>query len=188
MAEQTRNTLKGWFQRGMKPTAAQFADWIDSFWHKGDLLPITAINSLQTLLNGKASTTQLNNKQDATSNDLQTESKLVVGAINETVARVGTLSSDVEQLKQNSLRNYTLDFSSSSELVQDFVFADAHILQVAAKNVYKLYMSYGEIVRQEVHISAANIIIPANTCVVWEIERITDGALAAVGIQYEVVN
>jgi hypothetical protein len=188
MAEQTRNTLKGWFQRGMKPTAAQFADWIDSFLHKTDKLPISAVNNLQELLNGKASTEQLNNKQDANSNNLQTESKNVIDAINETAERVGTLETDVALIKQNTLRNYTLDFSSSSELVQDFVFADAHILQVAAKNVYKLYMSYGEIVRQEVLISAANIIIPANTCVVWEIERITDGALAAVGIQYEVVN
>lgn len=188
MAEQTRNTLKGWFQRGMKPTAAQFADWIDSFWHKGDLLPITAINSLQTLLNGKASTTQLNNKQDANSNNLQTESKNVIDAINETAERVGTLETDVALIKQNTLRNYTLDFSLSSELVQDFVFSHAHILRIATKNISKLYMSYGTIVKQEVDLINSDITIPSDTCVVWEIERITDGALAAVGIQYEVVN
>lgn len=60
MGQQTRNTLKGWFKIGKKPLAAQFADWIDSYWHKSDSIPISSITDLQTSLNNCASTTQLN--------------------------------------------------------------------------------------------------------------------------------
>jgi hypothetical protein len=49
-----RNTLKGWFLRGMKPLASQFADWIDSFWHKNDSIPATSIDGLDGMINSKA--------------------------------------------------------------------------------------------------------------------------------------
>jgi len=38
-----RNTLKQWFSRGNKPLAAQFAAWIDSFWHKEDEIQTGAL-------------------------------------------------------------------------------------------------------------------------------------------------
>ena len=34
-------TIKSWFVRGAKPTAKQFSDAWDSFWHKNDELPLT---------------------------------------------------------------------------------------------------------------------------------------------------
>ena len=50
-----RQTLKQWFSRGKKPTALQFAAWIDSFWHKTeDTIQITDINGLPQTLNQKA--------------------------------------------------------------------------------------------------------------------------------------
>lgn len=50
-----RQTLKQWFSRGKKPTALQFAAWIDSFWHKTeDTIQITDINGLSQTLNQKA--------------------------------------------------------------------------------------------------------------------------------------
>lgn len=55
MAIVDRNTLKGWFVRGAKPLATQFAAWIDSYWHKGDFIPIDRIDGLQDSLNSKAS-------------------------------------------------------------------------------------------------------------------------------------
>ena len=54
MATQDRNTLKNWFRKGMKPLAVQFSDWIDSFWHKGDSLPISSVEGLSGELNNKA--------------------------------------------------------------------------------------------------------------------------------------
>lgn len=54
MAIQNKNTLKSWFLRGSKPLAAQFADWMDSFWHKDENIPASKIENLQSLLDGKA--------------------------------------------------------------------------------------------------------------------------------------
>jgi hypothetical protein len=42
MAVTARATLKNWFKAGLKPTEAQFANWIDSFFHKSeDEIPLT---------------------------------------------------------------------------------------------------------------------------------------------------
>ncbi len=47
-------TIKNWFKTGLKPTQAQFwATW-DSYWHKDDQLPMTAIEGLATAVDGKA--------------------------------------------------------------------------------------------------------------------------------------
>ena len=69
-----RETLKQWFLRGKKPTAAQFAAWIDSYWHKDEKLPISSVEQLVNALSGK---------QEKTDNMLETESKEIVPAINE---------------------------------------------------------------------------------------------------------
>lgn len=58
------NTIKNWFKTGLKPTQAQFwATW-DSFWHKDDTIPQTAITNLEATLNAKAETGQLAIKED----------------------------------------------------------------------------------------------------------------------------
>ena len=44
------NTIKSWFQRGMKPTAAQFAAVFDSFWHKSEKIQISDVESLDSEL------------------------------------------------------------------------------------------------------------------------------------------
>lgn len=55
-----RQTLKQWFSRGKKPTETQFAELIDSFWHKqDDDLTINDIINLATELSQKASKTEL---------------------------------------------------------------------------------------------------------------------------------
>jgi hypothetical protein len=54
---ETRQQLKEWFSRGMRPTGKQFAAWIDSFWHKGDKIAISDVEGLQSELSGKAPTT-----------------------------------------------------------------------------------------------------------------------------------
>jgi hypothetical protein len=49
-----KNTIKNWFKTGLKPTQAQFwATW-DSFWHKDEKIPITAIDDIENILNAKA--------------------------------------------------------------------------------------------------------------------------------------
>jgi hypothetical protein len=76
MAIRDRNLLKSWFERGDKPLASQFADWIDSYWHKNDTLPMSVIENLGATLNEKAETVSLNNEiasRIAGDNHLQTQ-------------------------------------------------------------------------------------------------------------------
>lgn len=53
MAKQTVNALKQWFLTGKFPTQQQFHDWLDSFWHKDDEIPIDKVTNLATILNTK---------------------------------------------------------------------------------------------------------------------------------------
>ncbi len=54
MATTDKTTLKQWFLRGAKPLAAQFAAWIDSYWHKDELIPPGQIEGLQEAFDHKA--------------------------------------------------------------------------------------------------------------------------------------
>ena len=47
--------LKQWFRRGKYPTEAQFAAWLDSYWHKDEKIEVACVENLATLLNGKYS-------------------------------------------------------------------------------------------------------------------------------------
>jgi hypothetical protein len=56
-----KNTIKNWFRTSLKPTQAQFwATW-DSFWHKDEKIPITAIADIENILNEKADAEALQN-------------------------------------------------------------------------------------------------------------------------------
>lgn len=50
--------LKDWFRRGKYPTEAQFADWLDSYFHKDETVPVSRVENLAWLLNGKFSTSR----------------------------------------------------------------------------------------------------------------------------------
>lgn len=53
MAIRSIAQLKAWFKRGMYPTAAQFADWMDSYRHKEERIDIASVDQLPEQLNGK---------------------------------------------------------------------------------------------------------------------------------------
>jgi hypothetical protein len=53
MAIRSIAQLKAWFKRGSYPTEAQFADWIDSFFHRDDKVPISSVEGLSGRLNDK---------------------------------------------------------------------------------------------------------------------------------------
>lgn len=55
MPQQTRTTLKSWFETGDKPTQQQFWDWIDSFFHLTDPIAQSSVTGLTAALNEKAS-------------------------------------------------------------------------------------------------------------------------------------
>ncbi|PTT14281.1 hypothetical protein DBR27_04360 [Flavobacterium sp. HMWF030] len=50
MAVQLRNTIKNWFKTDLIPTQEQFWDWIDSFRHKNEKVPVADIEGLDKLL------------------------------------------------------------------------------------------------------------------------------------------
>jgi|RhiMetdeSRZDD1v2_1073273.scaffolds.fasta_scaffold21397_4 hypothetical protein len=56
MAIQNLNTLKNWFKRGFKPLQQQFYDWMDSFWHKDEMIPMNKVDQLESTLNTLSST------------------------------------------------------------------------------------------------------------------------------------
>jgi len=56
MAVQTLSTLKNWFVTGAKPLQSQFWDWLDSFIHKNDPIPMSQVSGLNTQLTGLATT------------------------------------------------------------------------------------------------------------------------------------
>lgn len=51
MAIQTLANIKNWFKTGLKPTQGQFWDTWDSFWHKNEKIPISAIEGLDGIIN-----------------------------------------------------------------------------------------------------------------------------------------
>lgn len=53
MALRSIAQLKSWFRRGAYPTSEQFSDWMDSFFHKDEQLPVSSVDGLADRINGK---------------------------------------------------------------------------------------------------------------------------------------
>lgn len=75
MAQQTKTTLKQWFVRKAKPLASQFADWMDSYWHKDENIPIAKVEGLVDTLNELGSF-DLSGKADVTYVDAEIATNL----------------------------------------------------------------------------------------------------------------
>jgi hypothetical protein len=73
MAQTAINIIKNWFKTGLKPTQEQFWNWMDSYWHKDELIPQENIQGLSTTLSGKADADQLANKANADATGLTEE-------------------------------------------------------------------------------------------------------------------
>jgi len=54
MATRSISQLKAWFKKGMYPTESQFGDWLDSFLHRNDKIPVGSVDGLSEAVNGKA--------------------------------------------------------------------------------------------------------------------------------------
>jgi len=99
MAKTTINTIKQWFKTGLKPTQDQFWNWMDSFWHKDELIPQKNIEDLSTTLSSKADADQLENKANADASGLTQEQ---VEAWN---TKLKTLSDAPKDNKQYTRKN-----------------------------------------------------------------------------------
>src|SRR5699024_9030052 len=70
MAKTSKNTLKEWFETGDFPTQKQFWNWMDSYWHKDEKLPISAIKDLNEILGGKATSEQVEDLAQSNASNL----------------------------------------------------------------------------------------------------------------------
>lgn len=166
------SSLKSFFMTGLYPTQNQFHDTLDSFVHKDDTIEMSSINGLASILNGKYPSSA---------------AAMLEGSVANVRNDIETLQSAVASFSSLASRAYTLDFGTSSELVQDCNPIGAiTINRIIARNVTALYVSYGDVVRQSVAINSTVLIaIPDGSILTWEIVRTTDDALACVGIKYE---
>ena len=91
--KQSRNQLKQWFKKFAYPTESQFWDWMDSYWHKDDNIPASQIDGLQQVVNGVTDGIGdvLNQKQDIHDENLETNNKTIIGAINEVKEAVDSI-------------------------------------------------------------------------------------------------
>lgn len=64
MAKTVISTLKDWFRTGKYPTQSQFWNWMDSYWHKDEAIPLGSIVTLTAVLNNKANVDALAAKAD----------------------------------------------------------------------------------------------------------------------------
>ncbi|MDK7376057.1 hypothetical protein QP519_10990, partial [Weeksella virosa] len=45
-----KSTIKNWFRTGLKPLQNHFWQWMDSYWHKSEKLPISSVDKLEEIL------------------------------------------------------------------------------------------------------------------------------------------
>lgn len=87
-------------------------------------------------------------------------------------------------------RTYTLDFGTSSDLIQDInMIGNITINNIQTYNVNKLFITYGNVVHSEItNFTDMGISIDKNSRIIWEIEKINDEELACVGIESKINN
>ena len=118
----SRAILKGFFIRGAKPTAGQFAALIDSFWHKDeDLVPVNKIAGLSAALAGKASTEDINNEETTRAtadDDLQAQIDALAGGGFDMTAYItaAPVYDNEAAAIAGGLANYTFYKTSTGEL------------------------------------------------------------------------
>lgn len=96
---------------------------------------------------------------------------------------------DIEGIEILNIRTYTLDFSTSCELIQDMnSVGDIIIKNIVKHNVNKIFMTYDNKIKEEVlNLNNIDLNIEKNTRIVWEIERVNDEELACIGVEYIIV-
>lgn len=178
-----KTTLKSWFSKGKKPLASQFAAWIDSFWHKDEKIPIESISGLSNLLVNVYEKDEVN---DLLTRKASLEHKHLKSEITDFTHKHEL--SDITGIETIISRGYTLDFGTTLELVQDAnVMGNITINRIVSRNVTALYVTYGNVARQEVNPNGeVQLNIPDGAILNWEIVRGADDSLACVGIRYNI--
>lgn len=112
MATTDKTTLKNWFRNKLKPTQEQFWAWMNSYWHKSEQIPTSQIESLDTILNAKATTDELNNLSNQVADELNTMNQQLVLVNDELGGKV-----DIEEGKQLSTEDFTTLLKQKLEVI-----------------------------------------------------------------------
>ncbi|MGC4130203.1 MAG: hypothetical protein QM564_11755 [Bergeyella sp.] len=133
-----KSTLKSWFVTAAKPNQAQFAAWMDAYWHKSEYIPIGYISGLSALLGAKADAEQLQYfaNKDASNIDVDYW-KTVLGVKNFDSQDYYT-KYEVEVLLENATEGYAtesyVDDSISAQTSQINITASSNITNAADHN------------------------------------------------------
>ena len=128
-------TLYNWFSDLKKPTGAQFRALIDSFWHKGEKIPMTGIEGLSTLIEGTASASQLKNHFE----DSQAHKELLDKKVDK-VAGKGLSSNDYtndekQKNEENALKRVAnITVTGDVNKIITITFADSTVIQAPFKD------------------------------------------------------
>lgn len=131
MALVNKDTLKSWFLRGMKPLSGQFADWLDSYWHKHEKISISSIDKLETILSCKAENNDMQvHRQDNRNPHRVDKAQVGLGNADNTADRDKPVSTAVQAAineVQTNLDNHNEDETAHAdirELVENTKTAD----------------------------------------------------------------
>ena len=128
-------TLYNWFSDLKKPTGAQFRALIDSFWHKGEKIPMAGIEGLSTLIEGTASASQLKNHFE----DSQAHKELLDKKVDK-VAGKGLSSNDYtndekQKNEENALKRVAnITVTGDVNKIITITFADSTVIQAPFKD------------------------------------------------------
>ena len=106
MAIRVRAQLRKWFGRGMYPTAEQFSDLFDSFFHKTeDKIPMSGVEGLTDQLNGKYNT--------AEGRELEKRVAVVKADLNQARGAVNDQKPPIRPFDQEGLRQLQKEMGAS---------------------------------------------------------------------------
>ena len=145
MAVVSRDQIKSWFRRGLKPLEVHFASWIDSFWHKNDAIPMSSIDGLNDALNQRT---------------ISIDDALSDSSTNPVQNRVVKQALDAQRIEVDSSLSGT-----SENPVQNKVLTEALGDKAAADHNHNgVYQPAGNYAASDTRTSAANRIKPTILC------------------------
>ncbi|WP_165025670.1 hypothetical protein [Dysgonomonas sp. ZJ279] len=166
MATTDINTIKNWFTRGSKPLAAQFAAWLDSYWHKDEPIPIENIDRLDEVLGNFATTQQLDNTL--------TEVNRVVGdALTEVNRVVGEALKKLENAASSLQLERRISFGMEDNTMSMFFAEALTIYKIAGINVNTLDLVINNVSQSVAVNQTIDFKIPANALVTFSVTRQT---------------
>ena len=139
-----KNILQNWFVTGAKPTQEQFWAWQESYWHKGENIPVEMVQGLGDILGNKADAEMLQHKANLDTSNLTDEYVLAwkkalgVGELPSNIATVdeGEKHGNV-YTKEEIDQILSEDLEAKADRAEVSTKANADASQLTAENITK---------------------------------------------------